>query len=506
MCDTLQKNLRYFVLKTNKYWPFGILYKAIYLLALKMLVLYLQRKPEIETIYLKGSLALGEWMPGASDIDLIIIIKDISIEDEVCFLNKFWITMNFVSKFLPFFRNDAMILTTKEFAEENFLQGYQKYFVGAGITEWKLLVGKELRTFKETYPVFDIPISWHFSYWYREIFNHFYSQCYKKRDFLRPYYKMLLRILGPIYAYEIGKIPDPNSAIFEHFQKKLEPYSYKLIQELKDLEQKNYWSNNPSEIVPFYLYCATKIIDAFYCQLFESRYLETKTKFKVLTPKQEITLDFHILDELKIFIKQLSTQSNSLKSIILIPSNITGEYNTYLILKPDFEFSDFKLIINSVKEQLSKLSIKRISIHIYTESSFIGNIYFLGGGSTTDYYYVTSQAQTLFGKNIVEELKKPLDELVPKKFTELAFWYKYINTKWLFKSKTITDLESWWFYELLDKRLIDEKSLVTLTPSQIKVEYIKNYGHEEETKWLTEPHDRKNLYCFTKHVLERLGY
>lgn len=500
MCDTLQKNLRYFVLKTNKYWPFEILYKAIYLLALKIFVLYLKRKPEIETIYLKGSLALGEWIPGASDIDLIIIIKDISIEDEVRFLNKFWTTMNFVSKFLPFFRNDAMILSAKELAEENFVQGYQKYFVGNSITKWKLLVGKELRTFKETYPVFDIPISWHFSYWYHEIFNHFYNQFYEKEYFLRPYYKMLLRILGPIYAYETGKIPDPNSTVFEHFQKKLEPYSYKLVQELKELKQKNYWSDNPVEAVPFYLYCTTKIVDAFYDQLFKNKYFETRKDFRTSTSKQEMESDSHNIDELKAFAENLFSQSNSPKSIISISSN------TYLILKPDFEFCDFKLIINSVKEWFSKSSPLKKFPDIFTEKSFSGKLCFLGGSSMAEYHQVITQTQILFGQNIIEELKKPLYELVGKKFTELAFWYKYINVKWLFRSKAITDLEAWWFYELLDKRLIDEKCIVTSTPLQTKLEYIKNYGHEEETKWLIEPCSRKNLYCLTKHVLKKLGY
>lgn len=502
-----KETLRYFVLKTNKFWPLRNLYKTIYLLSLKILVYYFKRIPEIETIYLRGSLISEDWIPGDSDIDLTIIIKDISIEKEIQFLIEFWTKFRFSTRILPFlFEEEVGLLTISEFTKESFSQGYIKYAFGIPVENWKLLIGKELRNSKKKdILIFDLPISCYLSYWLDAMFTHFYNKSYRNRDFIRYYYKVSIKLLNAIHAYETGKLPNSTQDLFDYFQEKNDCDNQDFICELKNLRASNYWSSNPSETVILYLYYLTKIIDRFYSQLFNRTCFETKSRLELLFPKQEMVSELYNSEELKTFLGMISGYKGFTRSIISIFSDTKRKRDIYFILKPDFNFDDFRLVLKNIKNQIHVLTVQRITPHISTIDMFSGELYFLSGLSAFNYFYITTKAQIIFGEDIREKLKKPPDEFVHKKSIELAFWLQYISPKWLFRSQTTIDSKPWWLNELLKQRLMLEKEIILSIPLHVEQEYIKNYSHEEETKWLTL-NDKKDLYRFTKHVLEKLNY
>lgn len=83
--------IHYVVLKTNKIALFKKFYYLIYKLSLKFIVLSLKKLEPIRSIYLEGSLAnrRKNFVAGSSDIDLIIITKELTNNEEFIFLSRY---------------------------------------------------------------------------------------------------------------------------------------------------------------------------------------------------------------------------------------------------------------------------------------------------------------------------------------------------------------------------------------------------------------------------------
>lgn len=502
----VRENIRYFVLKTNQYRLFRILYRAAYLLALKLTVSYLRRMPKIETIYLKNNLFSKDWVPGDSDIDLAVIIKNLSTQDEIQFMISFWSKIDLIAKVFPFiFEKDVSLLTTKEFQEANFQKGYAKYIFDTPIDSWQLLAGRELRKVKkEDKPVYDAPISYYLSNWYTALFTRFFSQPYKKRAFLRFYYKVSIRILKAVYVYEVKKASQSDVELFIYFSRKRIPLAKEFIQELGLLKKGRYWTDKPSEIIASYLYHITGILDSFYQKLLEKPRFEGKKTLNVIYRNQENPPHPRISGALTALLEKLSPKEEYLVCILAVSSAGIAEYDVYFILKENCQVDKFKLLIHTLKKEASELAELKVFPFVTTEDIFLGELSFLAGYSATEYFYIRSQGRVIFGQDIRKRIRRPPDLLIYKKFKEMAFLIKYINTKRLFQKKT--DIETWEFYDLLEQRLRKEKGIITQTPSQTILEYTKNYKHEEQTKWLTRLRNNKNLYLFTKYILVKLGY
>lgn len=502
----VKESLRYFVLKTHRYRLFKALYQTIYVFALKLIVFYLTRVPQVEAIYLRNSLLSKDWVPGDSDIDLTVITKNLSPQNETRFMISFWSKITLIAKIFPFiFEKDISLLSKSEFKSANFLRGHAKYIFDTPIDQWKLLAGKELRKAKkEDTPVYNVPISYYLSNWYTALFSRFFSQPYKNRAFLRFYYKVSIRILKAVYAYEVGKTAQSDFELFIYFSRKRIPLAKELIRELSLLKKRRYWTDNSSEIITSYLYQITGVLDSFYRMLLEKPSFEDKKTLNVLYRDQEKPLAPHISDALTALLEKLSPKEEYLMCILAVSSTGIEEHNVYFILKENCQVDKFKLLINTLKKEMPKLAELKVFPFVTTGNIFLGEMYFLAGYSATEYFYIRSQGRVIFGQDIRKRVGRPPDALVYKKFKEMAFFIKYINTKHLFQKKA--DIKAWEFYDLLEERLRKEKGVITQTPSQTILEYTKNYSHEEQTKWLTHPRNKENLYLSIKYILEKLGY
>jgi len=83
--------LRTCVLKTNAYWPFRQCSRATYAAAIKAFLIMLRGSKQIADIYLRNGMTESGWIPGLSDIDLILVLRNnLSEEQEYDFLASFW--------------------------------------------------------------------------------------------------------------------------------------------------------------------------------------------------------------------------------------------------------------------------------------------------------------------------------------------------------------------------------------------------------------------------------
>jgi hypothetical protein len=81
--DLLQDLLQTAALKTNRVFPFSVLNRAPYWLAIDCFLRVCRKFPEIRGVYLRHGMAEGNWVPGISDIDLTVTLQaGLSTEDE----------------------------------------------------------------------------------------------------------------------------------------------------------------------------------------------------------------------------------------------------------------------------------------------------------------------------------------------------------------------------------------------------------------------------------------
>ncbi|MGH7901041.1 MAG: nucleotidyltransferase domain-containing protein, partial [Thermodesulfobacteriota bacterium] len=76
---------------------FSFIGKLAYLFYYRLLSLVFWLTPEIRSLYILGSMASGDVIPGLSDMDFILVIKEMSNEEEYLFLkrldSKIWYLM-----------------------------------------------------------------------------------------------------------------------------------------------------------------------------------------------------------------------------------------------------------------------------------------------------------------------------------------------------------------------------------------------------------------------------
>lgn len=96
------------MVKTN-FRPFTWLYKACYNAAIKIVVHFLKRQPEIVAIYLSSSMAAGDYIYGLSDIDFIIIVND----DKESKLRAGRLYEK-LSRLIPLLRDEITVFSTAE--------------------------------------------------------------------------------------------------------------------------------------------------------------------------------------------------------------------------------------------------------------------------------------------------------------------------------------------------------------------------------------------------------
>jgi len=134
----LRTRLQSFVIKTGKNKILNRAYRAYYILAIKSFKAIFSHFKEIESIYLRRQVARGSWQPGASDIDLSVIIKEMPYERDARFLKAFWRDYARLRKIFPFL-GEVEIATRRE------LENWQRAWGvrAQEVVYWRRIYGRE---------------------------------------------------------------------------------------------------------------------------------------------------------------------------------------------------------------------------------------------------------------------------------------------------------------------------------------------------------------------------
>lgn len=147
----VKRLLQYFIVKTD-FWPLGWGYRRYYIFALKRIVHVLKKQPEIVAVYLVSGMASGSYIPGLSDIDLIVIVKDIEGSK-----NRVQKCYTQLSRVIPLLKKDELGVYSVEEIKQAYIQSnfHLKYKLFTECKkQGKLLFGTDvLRDFGELAPV-----------------------------------------------------------------------------------------------------------------------------------------------------------------------------------------------------------------------------------------------------------------------------------------------------------------------------------------------------------------
>jgi hypothetical protein len=128
--------IRICVLRSNAHWPFSILNRTPYFVAIGTVSSFCKRFQEIRAVYVRHRLAGRGWIPALSDIDLTIVIsKDLGLEREYLCLQRFWRGMQWIQKVFP-------MIGEIEILNEDQLRIWLKYGTeGRNFKDWQLISG-----------------------------------------------------------------------------------------------------------------------------------------------------------------------------------------------------------------------------------------------------------------------------------------------------------------------------------------------------------------------------
>ena len=98
-------SLKACLFKISRLKGVGIIGRWAYILCSGFVSLVFRLTPEIRSAYLAGSMSGGDIAPGLSDIDFVIVIKDLSAPDEYRFVNSLEKTLRYL---LPPFGKDKL--------------------------------------------------------------------------------------------------------------------------------------------------------------------------------------------------------------------------------------------------------------------------------------------------------------------------------------------------------------------------------------------------------------
>jgi predicted nucleotidyltransferase len=141
MKNKIQNGIQNLVVATS-FFPFNVMYKLYYTLALQIAARVLAGIPGVETIYLRRGLAGGEIVYGLSDIDLLIITSDST--DEIG--EHVYSAYDKLSRVFPVFGNkerELMVLTFTEFTRLFRTHNSYTWRFEEGRNSWIVLAGED---------------------------------------------------------------------------------------------------------------------------------------------------------------------------------------------------------------------------------------------------------------------------------------------------------------------------------------------------------------------------
>jgi predicted nucleotidyltransferase len=494
----MKKILSDLVVRSNKFQLLKYINSLPYKFGLNFILRYFKSMPEIKSIYLRRGMTSKDWVPGSSDIDLLIITKKMGLKNELAFLKSFWERYLRLKKIFPFLGEAGV-------CNENELDNWHKFggIRAMEMNKWKLLCGSEIRKGKYSFDPLMLRIEalWEaLSTQYSDFLSStmFYQKSFKK-TYLRPYFKIFIDILRyGSYCGDMtkGEICDRNQFI-SNSSKYIRGETKKVIDLFKKVQNSNYFSPKSEEIILNSFSNSFKFLDNICgCLLkdIEKSKISSKLKFSKynLEPKSKEI----VLNTIKPFVDQMYYEiKESVESIILSSSGCRDHrYLLYVILKNDLSDKKIQEIFHKIKNVLISnidswpfdyFDLSKAPL-LYTKNMFKCHLYLPWW--SLEYFYLIRHGETLKGRDLIKNLDRPDDYFVLKGVLSYASYLPIhlkleLRNKQVFSNRIIDDVCG----DLPAIILALERGIIPTTPLEAVLEYRDNY--KEFGQWLNSFYD-----------------
>lgn len=482
------KSIQFFVLKTNRIWPLSKIYAYFYILARHIIVNIFKQLPPILSIYVKGGIITALDVPGSSDIDLILITKDLNPEKEFLFLKRIYKRFRILNRIFPFFSHYQTLsikeakayFKLKTLKGENILSPKSKCVYGSNILENKCqvklsnidLLNKSIDTLK------------HFNW---DLFN------LDSNRHLRHFIKRIDTILECLK--NLKERFNPSEGIRD-----LEKQSYFI-------KKANYFTHDSEGFILDLWTKSIFLVDSF-CSHPESfnnqsnrdkkelkhNFVFTKYNFEQETRKE-------VSDIIKPFIDEITTTNKEIKGILLWPKiNTNYQHNIVVIFAKN---SDFDRVKNNLRQ----------IVYTYKKMKFLNDSWYFGPPLAVREdmikFYIDNlisplglaslirHGKLLYNNGII--IDKNLEEIIqylnnithqeligsillgpPLGINIIELLVRAIDTKNL--KKVIVYLDTI-LGVIPAKRLLLEKEIITTSSKETYLEYIDKFKTEIETQF-----------------------
>jgi len=495
-----QKIIRDIILKTNHYPVFNRMNKIPYEIGIKTAVSYLKNIPGIVGIYLRGSIATGNFNPGRSDIDIVIVGRWDDAIQERRFIENVWRRMTRLGSVFPFFHH-AHIFSQEEVGmlecrrSQTSINTYQtRWFT------WKRLWGEEFK--KQDMEVdhhlvsiehFQDALMRYFKYY---SFSHIHYSSKKKKAYLKGIYNAFSEILRGYYGinHETKELITWEDAINQSLEKNDFPEIHETLNELKKMQEGSF----PQDIEDFWIRTYSNTISFLNraCAKKQKVFIENKVSGGlVLKPSKHV---FHqeTLEDVTWQVKPLANNIyDSTKDDIInislgsiAPSNY--DYAFYITLKEDIGKEGIKNVITKTREcyqehirEIDENYFKNLKYPIIVTKNMLETDYLFYMGPV-EHYYRKVHENTIVGKPLKLEGYAPPNILaytIASNTTKILhkirrnFGYRYEKGHEIIFKTYLLDLMTG---IIPATRLMIDKQVVVTTPLEALNEYQEAYDDD----------------------------
>lgn len=473
----LLNTIQIFAILTAGLPVFKQIYRLYYKISLKIIVKCFCGLPGIKSIYLKGSMATGKFVPGISDIDLLIVLNNMDASDEQVFLGKFWKRYALLKSFFPQLGHAEPFCEKeidKDFLFDLFLNSSKFY--------------KDLKSLKNVYGPYDLKFD-ELSSLVKEIPGPLSEAFFLFYDYIR--------LLLAFYEFDRSIHPDgyikPLFRIIENYthlavSERNTHYQYReLLENIKLSKRVN------KELVYDSFFDAIQLVNNGFrhYQACRISYRETQLKHSLYNFKPK-THAYVVKSMQPLVETAFGRPDNGIESILL--SSVVGCNNSYMlfiILKDGLNIADFKYVAQSIKHRYlrakspaKKFFFVRISNRpvILTKNMLRVlpriNIHM-------SYFYLIKHATVLYGNDILREFP----EISSINSLSISLFVSQLKDFLIYPTRNKAHIFDVCYGILPAIRLILDENIIATTPLEVYEEYRQKYAHETATEPLVRYHE-----------------
>ncbi len=506
--NNIYKFIQYFVLKTNNIWLLEQLYFLLYECSLRFIVAELSKFPEVVSIYSRGSIATGNYTPGSSDIDLIVVTKNLTPTEEISYYKKFHRKYSLLRSIFPFFMHYNTM-------DENTLGVYTKLISGpTNHNRLKILYGEDRIKSRN---IIHQPAS-----------KDYFSYCWNK----------FIYLTNRLYTVTPGNyVRHHTKAIFEILEHISESNESSILKIRRDLEKQcllikesNFFSDNPhAYLIESWgktLVLLDKISPILLRDSKKNEHID-KVSPKLRLTRYELAQETqgYMVERALPFVEELKQCTEQYMDSIILnsPENRNYEYSLYVILRDGIGLEEIKNVTTKIiglyekykkgfsflmgfpprimTKDISAILLRKIGKPellclvrhgkvLYGDDSK-AKLY----GDIKNYFNnvpVENFREILigapFGTNIIESLiVTTIEKNIPKMIKRIDFLCAVIPAK----------------------RILLEKGIITTTPRETFEEYMNYYATDKYTEWYASFYNK--FYCSLhndiplKEIIAELG-